>query len=109
MLAYGRLMQEVFQIDKTSVELFLEKMHKYHVTELRYSILKLLAQESSATISVLLKKAHRPHTGGSHKTITYLFNKLEKEGILRSSLKGTRRYWKYSEQAQNLPRYFRQL
>ena len=107
MIGYAQLMKDLFDVDKTSVELQLERLAKHRLSDLRLRILKQLAKVGEDTISGLLRKIGENNTGGTYKTINSFFNLLKRDKILITIRRGTRQYWKFTEDVRDLENYLR--
>ena len=107
MIGYSRLMKEIFDVDKTNVQMHLERLAKHMLSDLRIKALRFLSRSEKQTISTLLKKMSVNHNGGTYKTIKSFFLQLERDKILESNKVGVRSYWKFSEKARDLENYFK--
>ncbi len=106
MIGYSQLMKDIFDLDKSSVELLLERLAKQGLTDLRLRVLKQLAKSGRETVSGVLKQIRENNTGGTYKTIHEFFTHLEKEDILCVEKTGNRSYWKFSQKSVDLANYF---
>jgi len=107
MIGYSQLMKDVLNIDKTSVELLLEKLAEHKLTNLRLRVLRQLAKIGRDTISGVLKSINENHTGGTYKSIEDFFESLKKEKILEIESVGVRSYWKFESRAESLANYLK--
>ncbi|MFC1750063.1 hypothetical protein ACFL2V_14785 [Pseudomonadota bacterium] len=105
MIGYSQLMKDIFNLDKSSVEMQMEKLVKHQLSKLRFDVLKELAKQERGTISSLLRQVTDNHNGGTYKTIKIFFELLHKDNILEFEKVGVRRYWKFSDKAKDLRNY----
>ncbi len=106
-IGYTQLMKDILDVDKISVELQLEKLANHKLSGLRLKVLKQLSKLKEDTISGLLRKVGENNTGGTYKTISSFFNLLKRDKILFQTKRGTRQYWKFTKEVEDLENYFK--
>lgn len=104
-LAYTELVKLLTGIEERSLEKFFFTISKHSLTDLRFNTLKTLARLQRATVSHVLKEMKETSSGGTYISTKKFFTALEKDRILVREPVGRRTYWKFSEEAEDFPKY----